>query len=92
MDANDDETIDSDTCSFLLHCEYKTVEDLARRGIIPGLKLGKSWMFLRSQVLEAARALAATEAKERVAPAQPADAHRPKRQMKRPPPVLPDLP
>lgn len=88
MDANDDETIDSDTCGFLLHCESKSVEELARRGVIPGLKFGKSWMFLRSQVLEVARAIAAREAEERVAPV----VYRPRRPKNRQPPVLPNLP
>lgn len=65
MDINDDETIDSEVCGFLLHCEAKTIEELARQGVLPGFKLGKSWTFFRDQVIAAARELAEENARKR---------------------------
>lgn len=31
--------------SVLLKCEEKTVEDLLRRGALPGVKIGRSWII-----------------------------------------------
>lgn len=65
IDLNDDETIDSETAAVLLHCDSQTVESLARRGIIPGTKFGKSWVFLRSQLCDCIRDKAHEEAELR---------------------------
>ena len=45
------ETIDSDECAALLRCTSEQVEELARAGEIPGLKIGRSWLFVRSDLL-----------------------------------------
>lgn len=43
--------IDSEDCAKLLHCTPEQVEELARSGDIPGLKLGRSWLFVRADLL-----------------------------------------
>lgn len=65
MDMNDDETIDSEACAALLHCDAKTVEEMARQGLLPGAKFGKSWMFFRDQIIEAAKTIALDETAQR---------------------------
>lgn len=35
----------------LLCCSAETIEDKARRGNIPGIKFGRSWMFPREALL-----------------------------------------
>ena len=51
----------------LLDLEPYTVKEYARRGILPGRKLGRTWRFLRPELEEAIRQLprAAEEARER---------------------------
>lgn len=94
MDANSDDTLDSEACAFLLHCEAKTVEEMARQGLIPGVKFGKSWVFFRDQLIDAAKAIALEEAEKRRAAPQPQATAvyvgLPTRK-RRPPPVLPPL-
>lgn len=96
MDINEDETIDSEVCGFLLHCEAKTIEELARQGVLPGFKLGKSWTFFRDQVIAAARELAEETAKKRrgessrLRPSGYVVA--PPKSKRKSPPVLPSLP
>ncbi len=45
------ETIGSDECAALLRCTPEQVEEMARAGDIPGLKIGRSWLFMRSDLL-----------------------------------------
>lgn len=47
-------------------CTPERIEELARVGIIPGLKWGRSWRFPRHGTFEALAALARAQAKERV--------------------------
>jgi hypothetical protein len=64
--AEPNEIIDIAGCAQLLCCDSQnTIANLARRGRLPGLKFGRSWVFLRSQVLETFREMALQEAKER---------------------------
>jgi excisionase family DNA binding protein len=65
FDRNSDETIDADTAAKLLHCDNNQVESLARRGEIPATKIGRGWIFLRSQLLEAISERAKSEAELR---------------------------
>ena len=46
-----DEIIDSTQCASLLRCTADQVEELARAGEIPGLKFGRSWIFMRADLL-----------------------------------------
>ena len=51
----------------LLDLKPDTVEEYARRGILPGRKLGRTWRFLRPELEEAIRHLprAQEQARER---------------------------
>lgn len=65
------ETINSESCAELLHCTPEQVEELARAGEIPGLKLGRSWLFVRSDLLAYLAEKARQEAQERRSKRQP---------------------
>jgi hypothetical protein len=45
-----DEVLDAREVADLLHMPISTALDLARRGIIPGHKLGRRWIFLRDEI------------------------------------------
>lgn len=45
------DTLDSAGCADLLLCSVDQVEDLARSGEIPGVKIGRGWLFVRSDLL-----------------------------------------
>lgn len=66
-----DETIDSDGCADLLRCTADQVEELARAGDIPGLKIGRSWLFVRHDLLSYLAEKARAEAQERRSKRQP---------------------
>jgi excisionase family DNA binding protein len=65
------ETIDSEECAVLMHCTADQVEELARAGEIPGLKFGRSWLFVRADLLAYLAEKARAEALERRARRQP---------------------
>jgi excisionase family DNA binding protein len=44
-------TLGSQECAELLRCTPEQVEELARAGEIPGLKFGRSWLFVRDDLL-----------------------------------------
>lgn len=86
------ETIDSSECSELLHCTPEQVEELARSGEIPGLKLGRGWLFVRSDLLSYLAEKARAEAQERRAKRQPVMNRSPDiKPRRRQPPALPAL-
>lgn len=66
------ETIGSEDCAELLHCTPEQVEELARAGEIPGLKLGRGWLFVRADLLAYLAEKAREEAQQRRAKRQPA--------------------
>ncbi len=83
------ETIDSDECAALLRCTSEQVEELARAGEIPGLKFGRGWLFVRSDLLAYLAEKARREADERRAKRQPGVTPitaKPKR--RQPPPLM----
>lgn len=85
------ETIDSGQCAELLRCTPEQVEELARTGEIPGLKLGRSWLFVRQDLLAYLAEKARQEAEQRRAKRQPGAtsiAHQVKPR-RRVPPALP---
>ena len=45
------DTIDAAECAELLRCKPCQVEEMARAGDIPGLKIGRGWLFVRSDLL-----------------------------------------
>lgn len=65
------ETLGADDCAELLHCSPEQVEELARAGEIPGLKLGRGWLFVRSDLLAYLAETAREEAQQRRAKRQP---------------------
>lgn len=50
-----DDVLDVEQVAELLRCEPVTVERMARAGELPGTKFGRSWVFVRSLVIEAVR-------------------------------------
>lgn len=49
---NAPDTLNAVDAAAVLHADPETVLLLARKGDLPGAKIGKSWVFLRSDVLE----------------------------------------
>jgi len=87
------ETIDSDQCAELLRCTPGQVEEMARAGEIPGLKIGRGWLFVRADLLAYLAERARDEAAQRRARRQPGNAVAPIIKRRRNvPPVLPVLP
>ncbi|MDQ1835526.1 helix-turn-helix domain-containing protein [Massilia scottii] len=46
-----EETLGVTEAAALLHAEHETVLLYARRGELPGTRIGKSWVFMREDVL-----------------------------------------
>jgi len=63
------ETLGAEEAAALLHAECATVMQYARKGQLPGTRIGKSWVFLREDVIAFLRAQIAadTEARRRQA-------------------------
>ncbi len=79
----------SDECAELLRATKEQIEEMARGGDLPALKIGRSWLFLRQDLLTFLAEKARREAEERRARRQPgvqSTASNPRRQV---PPVLP---
>lgn len=91
-----DETLDVSEAALLLHAENETVMQFARSGELPGTRIGKSWVFLRTDVLSFLRQRILLDTEERrrhYATAPLAIAmERPKHARRTKLPVLPDLP
>lgn len=85
------ETIDSSECAELLRCTVDQVEELARAGDIPGLKIGRSWLFVRHDLLSYLAEKARAEAQERRAKRQPNVMPITQKPRRRSPPSLPSL-
>jgi len=85
------ETIDSEECAELLHCTPERIEEMARAGEIPGLKIGRNWLFVRSDLLAYLAEKAREEAQVRRmkrSPNAPVQMAKPRRQT---PPALPTV-
>ena len=65
------DTIGSEDCAAMLRCTVDQVEELARSGDIPGLKIGRSWLFVRHDLLVYLAEKAREEAQERRSKRQP---------------------
>ncbi|MDW3094549.1 MAG: helix-turn-helix domain-containing protein [Gammaproteobacteria bacterium] len=50
-----DETINVKQAADLLHVHEETARDLARQGQIPAAKFGRSWVFIKQDLLDAIR-------------------------------------
>lgn len=65
------DTIDADECAQLLRCTAGQVEEMARAGDIPGLKIGRGWLFVRADLLAFLAERARQEAADRRAKRSP---------------------
>jgi excisionase family DNA binding protein len=85
--------LDVDQVAELLRCEPTTVQEHARRGELPGLKLGRDWVFPVGALLQRLDEVALKESAKRREPVtSSAVLHDIKRQKaKRVPPALPAL-
>lgn len=86
------DTIGSDECAVMLRCTVDQVEELARGGEIPGLKIGRSWLFMRNDLLSYLAEKAREEAQERRSQRQPGVAPIVKQKSRRPPALPTFLP
>lgn len=91
-----DETLGVPEAAALLRADGETVMQYARRGELPGTRIGKSWVFMRDDVLAFLRKQIndATEERRRNRPTPTAGlfAAPPKRGRRKPIPNLPDVP
>lgn len=62
---NAEETLDLQGVATLFKAEPETIAQYARLGELPGTKMGKSWVFLREDVLAFLRKRILEETKER---------------------------
>ena len=94
--SDTNETLGVEEAAALLRAEAATVMQYARRGELPGTRIGKAWVFMRADVIAFLRSQIAadTDARRRHASrAILAVAVPPLRDgRRRLPPVLPDLP
>lgn len=90
------DTLDAAQCAELLKCTPEQVEALARDGEIPGVKIGRGWLFIRADLLAYLAERARTEAQERrqrrAAPAQGPSNVQPIKTRRSAPPALPTVP
>ena len=95
MDAPD--TLDIHQAAAILHADEETVLALARSGELPGTKIGRPWVFLRTDVLDYLRVRVGSDTAQRrqaaAAPPAVAAVLVPQRSRRRTTlPVLPDMP
>ena len=90
------DTIDAAQCAELLHCTEETAEEMARKGEIPALKIGRGWIFVRTDLLQFLAERARKEAEERRLNFRARSQTNPTVQQIKPkrqqPPALPQLP
>ena len=79
--------LNKDEVANLLDCEPSTVEEKARNHELPGVKIGRSWLFPRQALMQRLNEMALA----RPAPARPKGVIKPGAN-RRPPPALPSLP
>lgn len=82
-----DDILSKDEVASMLDCEPSTVEEKARNHELPGVKIGRSWLFPRQALMQRLNEMALA----RPAPAQPAGVIK-QNSKRRAPPVLPPLP
>lgn len=58
-------TMDAAQCAELLYCSKIQVERLAERGELPGMKVGRGWVFGTAQIIEHLRVTSEAEAADR---------------------------
>jgi excisionase family DNA binding protein len=86
------ETIDASECAALLRCSPDQVEEMARAGDLPGLKIGRAWLFVRHDLLAFLAEKARDEAQARRSKRSPSSTQAPQvKSRRRAAPVLPSL-
>ena len=65
------DVLDTAEVAILLRCAPTTVQERARRGDLPGLKIGDDWIFPRDALLKKLNELALEEAANRRRPGVP---------------------
>ena len=85
------ETIDASECAALLRCSPDQVEEMARAGDLPGLKIGRAWLFVRHDLLAFLAEKARDEAQARRSKRAPTATQAPLKSRRRAAPVLPSL-
>lgn len=60
-----EDTLDLEQCANFLNIDTSTAQKLAATGILPGAKIGKGWVFLRSDLVEYLRAEVRRQQRER---------------------------
>ena len=65
MNSPTSETLHIAEAAALLHADAETVMQFARRGELPGARIGRSWVFLREDVIAFLKAKIATETEAR---------------------------
>lgn len=90
--AHQPDIINADECAELLRCTASQVEELARGGGIPGLKIGRGWLFVRADLLAFLAHRAREEAADRRAKRAPGAQIAMPKPRRRVPPPLPALP
>jgi excisionase family DNA binding protein len=86
MSASDD-ILTKDQVADMLDCEPSTVEEKARNHELPGVKIGRSWLFPRQALMQRLNEMALA----RPALTRPQGVIKPSLK-RRPPPALPPLP
>lgn len=59
------ETINAAQCAALLQCTETTVEELTRKGELPGIKIGRGWIYVKADLLNYLAEKARLEAQDR---------------------------
>ena len=86
------ETIDASECAELLRCSPDQIEEMARAGDLPGLKIGRAWLFVRHDLLAFLAERGRDEAQARRSKRQPNATQAPQvSSRRRAAPVLPVL-
>jgi hypothetical protein len=86
------ETIDAAGAAKMMLCSEAEVESEARLGNIPGLKIGRSWLFVTADLLAFLAERARSEAMERKSRLAPSAVVRAMKLRRRVAPALPVLP
>lgn len=59
------DTINAEQCAQLLQCNVETAEELTRKGELPGIKFGRSWIYVKADLLTYLAEKARRDAEER---------------------------
>lgn len=59
------DTLNAEQCAKLLQCGTDTVEELTRKGELPGVKIGRGWIYVRADLLVYLAEKGRQEAEER---------------------------